>query len=79
MAERTLINGRNKTEYATAGEKIRDMIEKTTIACDRAMPRRKNIQGKWEVYWWNSEIANLRAEYIRVKRKYTRPKRTGQV
>jgi len=43
-----------------------------TKACDAAMPRRAFLTGKRSVYWWNSEIADLRKTAIAARRTYQR-------
>lgn len=44
-----------------------------TAACDRAMPRRSDRTHKREpVYWWTTEIANLRRSCLAARRKFQR-------
>jgi hypothetical protein len=46
-----------------------------TNACDAAMPRRNrsNIK-RWPAYWWNDEIASLRAKCLKTRRLAQRAK-----
>lgn len=50
----------------------KQLISQTTNACDVSMKRRKQGINKPPVYWWTEEIAQLRKECIRARRKYVR-------
>lgn len=43
--------------------------------CDASMPRRRTVLSKRCVYWWSSELAELRSECNRARRRYTRCRR----
>lgn len=43
-----------------------------TSACDASAPRIKDRVKRKSVYWWNSNIATLRAECIKCRRTWTR-------
>ncbi|KAG7294991.1 hypothetical protein JYU34_022602 [Plutella xylostella] len=43
--------------------------------CDAAMPRARPIPPKKEMYWWSSEIADLRRACMSARRQYTRHRR----
>lgn len=48
------------------------LIFQTTQACNASMKKRKYGANKSSVYWWTEEIAQLRKECIRARRRYTR-------
>lgn len=52
------------------------MAEQTTlalkVACDASMPRKRTGQKRKENYWWNENIAKLRKECLKCRRKYQR-------
>lgn len=50
----------------------RQLIYCTTEACNASMRKRRHGINKPPVYWWTSEIAELRKECIRARRMYTR-------
>lgn len=50
----------------------RQLIIQITNACNASMEKRKYGVNKSSVYWWTEEIAQLRKECIRARRKYTR-------
>lgn len=52
--------------------RLRDVL---TAVCDAAMPRVKRRPPKREVYWWSSEISDLRAECTAARRQYTHYRR----
>lgn len=43
--------------------------------CDAAMPRAKLRPPKRQVYWWSSEISDLRSICVQARRQYTRQRR----
>lgn len=43
-----------------------------TEISDQAMPKKKVLQGRPPVYWWNSEIAEIRRKCNSFRHKYTR-------
>lgn len=53
-------------------EMSKKYIKRVTEACNMSMKRRKPGKYKDEVYWWNEEIANLRKDCIKARRKFTR-------
>ncbi|XP_073821458.1 uncharacterized protein [Musca autumnalis] len=46
------------------------LILQTTQACNASMKKRKRGVGKAPVYWWNAEIAELRKECLRARRRF---------
>ena len=46
--------------------------ELMTRVCDAGMPRVGSVQARRAVYWWTDEIASLRREANRSRRRYTR-------
>lgn len=59
------VSGRN---YAAGGSTASGFAELVTYACNFALPRKKNPRGKSAVYWWNTEIQDLRARSNRARR-----------
>jgi Reverse transcriptase (RNA-dependent DNA polymerase)/Endonuclease-reverse transcriptase len=50
-----------------------ELIKAMTNACDAAMPRRFTPRkGKKPAYWWNDEIASLRAKCLKTRRQAQR-------
>ena len=47
-------------------------MRKITNACDMSMKKRRQGNQRKPVYWWTDEIAQLRKECIRSRRKFTR-------
>jgi hypothetical protein len=43
--------------------------------CDAAMPKAKSLPGKRQVYWWSTDIAELRSACSTARRAYTRSRR----
>jgi len=43
--------------------------------CDASMPHRRALPPKWSVYWWTSELAELRTVCNRARRQYTHCRR----
>lgn len=69
-----IVNEEGKHAEEIAG----DVISKTVDACDAAMPRRKyRKHSKSSVFWWNDDIAILRTECIRSRRKAKRARNTS--
>ena len=63
------IVGRDRVEKLvkeTAGLMVR--------LCDASMPRKRTRRDKGPAYWWTDEIAGLRAECLRLRRKAQRAK-----
>ena len=52
--------------------------EAMTEVCDTAMPRVRSANARRQVYWWNAEIAQLRAACVAARRQYTRSRRRGR-
>lgn len=52
----------------TAEDKVEDVMDMLTRACDAAMPRRGSVNPHKPVYWWSHTIAQLRAESNRTRR-----------
>ena len=52
----------------TAGEKATQITRWVTEACDATMPRRRLLPSRQPNYWWNNEIASLRAACFRARR-----------
>lgn len=48
------------------------LISCVTRSCDASMSRRKHGINKPSVYWWNEEIAQLRKDCIKARRRYVR-------
>lgn len=48
------------------------LISRITLSCNASMARRKYGINKASVYWWNEEIAQLRKDCIRARRRYVR-------
>ena len=59
-------------------EEAQWLRETMTGVCDAAMPRVKPANAKRQVYWWNAEIAQLRAACVAARRQYTRSRRRGR-
>lgn len=55
-----------------AGGKCRALMELVTRACDAAMPRRGKAPPKRKVYWWNTEVADLRKGCLTARRRAQR-------
>ncbi|KMQ86470.1 reverse transcriptase [Lasius niger] len=49
--------------------------EAMTQVCDTAMPRIRALPSRKAVYWWSTEIAQLRATCVRERLRYTRCRR----
>ena len=49
-----------------------ELIRRVTNACNMSMKKRKSGSYKNEVYWWNENIAELRRECIKARRKFSR-------
>lgn len=49
-----------------------EFIRRVTNACNMSLKKRKSGTYKNEVYWWNENIAELRRECIKARRKFTR-------
>ena len=52
----------------TAVERVTQLSQRVTEACDATMPRRRLHHGKRPNYWWNTEIAALRSSCLRARR-----------
>lgn len=55
-----------------AEDMAEQLITQITQACNASMIKRRKSANKLPVYWWCDEIANLRSECVRARRKYTR-------
>lgn len=66
-AEKHLVNAEQGAEG-----KSRALMELMSQACDAAMPRRRATPPKKSVYWWNTEIADLRRECLSARRRAQR-------
>lgn len=62
-------------ETVEVEEEVTWLGDAMTQICDMAMPRIKAPKPHRQVYWWSDEIANLRQECVRSRRKYTRQRR----
>jgi len=60
---------RSSSASGRCANRLNDFLVK---ACDTAMPRRAVLTGKRSVYWWNSEIAELRMIAIAARRAHQR-------
>ena len=56
------------TEGSSAEEKVEDVMQKVTSACDAAMPRSGNGNPHKPVYWWSNRTAQLRAKCHKARR-----------
>lgn len=54
--------------------KLKTLNEKIVAACETSMPRRNKTQRRAPMYWWTSEIADLRKQCLCARRKATRSK-----
>lgn len=53
----------------------KELTKALTNACDAAMPRSSTLKyGKRPAYWWSDELASLRAECLKTRRKAQRAK-----
>uniref|UniRef100_T1HW45 Endo/exonuclease/phosphatase domain-containing protein n=1 Tax=Rhodnius prolixus TaxID=13249 RepID=T1HW45_RHOPR len=60
----------------TPQEVVRATMRLIQKACDAAMPRKGKFRGnKGPAYWWTEEIAQLRRNCLRLRRKATRTRR----
>jgi len=57
------------SQRADQGEWVDHVL---TAACNAAAPKIKGRASKKSMYWWNNQIAELRARAIRAKRTFCR-------
>ena len=53
---------------SSAEEKVEDVMQKVTSACDTAMPRRGNENSHKPVYWWGDRTVQLRVKCHKARR-----------
>ncbi|KMQ85513.1 reverse transcriptase [Lasius niger] len=53
--------------------------EAMSQVCDAAMPRVRALPSKRKVYWWSQDIAQLRANCVRTRHRYTRCRRRRHI
>lgn len=67
----------------SAEEKTKDLMKRVTQACDACMPRKRSINQRPPVHWWDDHIGVLRSECLRKRRisqrGYRRPNSTELV
>lgn len=51
-----------------AEEKVEFVARQISKACDATMPKKRQVAKRLPAYWWNNEIATLRAECLRARR-----------
>lgn len=61
---------------ADASRVVTQMMQAITKSCDRSMPKRGRTRRK-AVYWWNEEISEARKNCLRLRRRLTRSRRSG--
>lgn len=77
---RVLAQGINKNEQQSVNRKakaerlVNSTMRLITKACDASMPRNKQRHSKPPIYWWTSEIAELRKLCLRARRAAQRAK-----
>ncbi|XP_046599987.1 uncharacterized protein LOC124295147 [Neodiprion lecontei] len=54
------------------------LMRRITTACDAAMPKTKPPRGRTALHWWSEEIAQLRRDCLRSRRKVQRERARGQ-
>ena len=52
-------------------EMLKKFMRRVKEACNMSMKRRKPGKYKDEVYWWNDEIANLRKDCIKARKRFS--------
>ena len=78
--ERALKNnmeGLDIEAYATAEEAAETYSEAVIGTCNDVLPLKKPPPMKKSVYWWNEEIANIRKECSKIRRKLKKTKRNS--
>uniref|UniRef100_A0A6M2DSR2 Putative r1-6 dk n=1 Tax=Xenopsylla cheopis TaxID=163159 RepID=A0A6M2DSR2_XENCH len=53
---------------ANAEEMTKNLMKRVTQACDASMPRKRGINSRPPVYWWNDDISILRKECHKKRR-----------
>ncbi|XP_073831423.1 uncharacterized protein [Musca autumnalis] len=71
-----------QSQQLLSEESASELVEKTMAkiikGCNTSMPKLKDMgPGKEPVYWWNNQVADLRRDCLKRRRKYTRAKRRG--
>ena len=56
----------------SANTMARELVNHVVVACDAAMPRRRQSRRGAPCYWWNDEIKENRARCLRARRKAQR-------
>jgi len=64
--------GRPVEDVDEGAVRLRDIL---SDLCDASMPRRRIVPSKRCVYWWSSELAELRQECKRARRRYAHCRR----
>ena len=64
---------------ARAEASVTSMMELIVSACDESMPRRKTRRDKQPVYWWTTEIAELRRSSLRARRAASRARTPADI
>ncbi|GBP65565.1 hypothetical protein EVAR_87541_1 [Eumeta japonica] len=52
----------------SAEEKIKNLMKRVTQACDTCMPRKRGMNQRPPVHWWNDHISSLRKESLKKRR-----------
>jgi hypothetical protein len=69
-------DARGTTSLGSVDEEAEILQEYMSAACDASMPCSVPGGGRNRcVYWWTPEIAELRASYVRVRRRFLRARR----
>ncbi|CAD6216895.1 GSCOCG00012895001-RA-CDS, partial [Cotesia congregata] len=55
-----------------AEDQTKELMKRVTEACDASMPRKRGINRRPVVHWWNDHISVLRKECLRKRRKSQR-------
>ncbi|XP_015509714.2 uncharacterized protein LOC107216897 [Neodiprion lecontei] len=68
---------KDSTITGDAEEKTKNLMTKITQACDTCMPRKRGINQRPSVHWWNDQISALRTACLKKRRTsqrgYRRP------
>ncbi|XP_053976365.1 uncharacterized protein LOC128875066 [Hylaeus volcanicus] len=63
---------RDPSDRAGAEAIVRGTLNLIRRACDESMPRRRPFSGRRQAYWWTDQIASLRREALRLRRRAQR-------
>ena len=73
LEEAKLINDLGWVKGTVSPSKtVKGTREIVTATCAASMPRRKGIRNRQQMYWWTTELAELRKECVRARRLATR-------